>query len=194
MIKNYKYKFFIYFNMETIKDKITEENYEFLKKLQEYIGTKLIFMGSIRRYDFLEKYSDIDIIIINDNIESTIVKLQNFLNLPKRKFRLLYQKIPNSNNIVYGYKTSYNDIDNNLRLEIIVYDEKYREQITQYINSTSNLSFFVTYLLFIVKKMYYDFNLLSSEMFSNIKHFIIKTYLKIYHNQQVYDDFITIKK
>jgi len=180
--------------METIKDKITEENYEFLKKLQEYIGTELIFMGSIRRYDFLEKYSDIDIIIINDNIESTVVKLQNFLNLPKRKFRLLYQKIPNSNNIVYGYKTSYNDIDNNLRLEIIVYDEKYREQITQYINSTSNLSFFVTYLLFIVKKMYYDFNLLSSEMFSNIKHFIIKTYLKIYHNQQVYDDFITIKK
>jgi predicted nucleotidyltransferase len=180
--------------MEDIKNKLTEENYLFLKKLQDYIGIELLFMGSIKRYDFLHKYSDIDIVIISDNIEDTIVKLQNFLNLPKRKIKLLYQKIPENDNIVYGYKTNYNDFDNNLRLEIILYDEKYRKIMVQYVKTTSNLPFFITYLLFIIKKMYYELNLLSSEFFTNIKYFIIKNYLKFYHNQQVYDDFITIKK
>jgi hypothetical protein len=176
--------------METIKDRLTEENYLFLKKLQDYIGTELIFMGSIKRYDFLQKYSDIDIVIISDNIENTIIKLQNFLNLPKRKIRLLYQKIPKNDSLLYGYKTNYNNPDNNLMLEIVLYDEKYRSQAIQNVDESINLPFHITYLLFIIKKMYYEFNLLSTKMFTYIKHIIIK----FYQNQPLYDDFITIKK
>ena len=67
--------------MEDIKERLTEQNYYFLKKFQEYIGNELILFGSIKRFDFLQKYSDIDIAIISDNIENTLVRLKHFLNI-----------------------------------------------------------------------------------------------------------------
>jgi predicted nucleotidyltransferase len=175
--------------MEDIKERLSEQNYYFLKKLQEYIGSELIFFGSIKRCDFLQKYSDIDIAIISDNIENTLVKLQNFLNLPDQKIRKIFQKFPNTTNIVHGYKTNYNDINNNLSLEIILYDEKYRTHVINSVNNINNFPFYITYILFIIKILYYELNMISNKLFKYIKSFLMENYL----NQQLHDNLIAIK-
>lgn len=175
--------------MEEIKYRLTEQNYHFLKKFQEYIGSELIFFGSIKRCDFLQKYSDIDIAIISDNVENTLVKLKNFLNMDNQKIRKIFQKFPNTNNIVHGYKTNYNDINNDLSLEIILYDEKYRTQVINSVNDINNFPFYITYILFIIKILYYKLNVISDKLFKYIKQFLMENYL----NQQLHDNLIAIK-
>jgi len=188
MIKNYKYKIFIYFNMEEIKHRISERNYNFLQKLQEYIGSELIFFGSIKRCDFIPKYSDIDIAIITDNIQDTIVKLKNFLDIDNRKMRKIFQKFSNNNTIVYGYKTNYDDTDNNLSLEIVLYDIKYKKQVLNSIYSINNFPFYITYTLLIIKILFYNLNIISKDVFDFIKKTMIKKYLN-----QTDDNLIAIK-
>ena len=175
--------------MEDIKERLSEQNYYFLKKLQEYIGSELIFFGSIKRCDFLQKYSDIDIAIISDNVENTLAKLKNFLNMDNQKIRKIFQKFPNTTNIVHGYKTNYNDINNNLSLEIILYDEKYRTHVINSVNNINNFPFYITYILFIIKILYYKLNVISDKLFKYIKQLLMENYL----NQQLHDNLIAIK-
>lgn len=175
--------------MEEIKYRLSEQNYHFLKKFQEYIGSELIFFGSIKRCDFLQKYSDIDIAIISDNVENTLVKLKNFLNMDTQKIRKIFQKFPNTINIVHGYKTNYNDINNDLSLEIILYDEKYRTHVINSVNNINNFPFYITYILFIIKILYYKLNMISDKLFKYIKQILMENYL----NQQLHDNLIAIK-
>ena len=175
--------------MEAIKERLSEQNYHFLKKFQEYIGSELIFFGSIKRCDFLQKYSDIDIAIISDNVENTLVKLKNFLNIDNQKIRKIFQKFPNTTNIVYGYKTNYNDVNNDLSLEIILYDEKYRTHVINRVNNINNFPFYITYILFIIKILYYKLNVISDKLFKYIKQLLMENYL----NQKLHDNLIAIK-
>ena len=175
--------------MEAIKERLSEQNYHFLKKFQEYIGSELIFFGSIKRCDFLQKYSDIDIAIISDNVENTLVKLKNFLNIDNQKIRKIFQKFPNTTNIVYGYKTNYNDVNNDLSLEIILYDEKYRTHVINSVNNINNFPFYITYILFIIKILYYKLNMISDKLFKYIKQLLMENYL----NQKLHDNLIAIK-
>ena len=175
--------------MEAIKERLSEQNYHFLKKFQEYIGSELIFFGSIKRCDFLQKYSDIDIAIISDNVENTLVKLKNFLNIDNQKIRKIFQKFPNTTNIVYGYKTNYNDVNNDLSLEIILYDEKYRTHVINSVNNINNFPFYITYILFIIKILYYKLNVISDKLFKYIKQLLMENYL----NQKLHDNLIAIK-
>ena len=57
--------------MEDIKERLGIEKYTFLKNMENYIENKLIFFGSIKRVDFFSENSDIDIVIITDNVNST---------------------------------------------------------------------------------------------------------------------------
>jgi hypothetical protein len=175
--------------MEDIKHRLSEQNYYFLKKLQDYIDCELIFLGSIKRPDFLQKHSDIDIAIISDNIENTLVKLQHFLNLPNRKIRKIFQKLPLIPNLIYGYKTNYNDVNNNLSLEIVLYNEKYKTQVMENVSNSINLPFYITYILLLIKLLYYELNIISGKTCKYLKNSLIK----LYQNQELYDDFITIK-
>jgi len=163
--------------MEEIKYRLTEQNYHFLKKFQESIGSELIFFGSIKRCDFLQKYSDIDIAIISDNVENTLAKLKNFLNMDNQKIRKIFQKFkyPDSN-IVNGYKITYKDIDNDIIFDIMVYDEKYRIPVMNNINKINNLPTYMIFLMCILKYLYYTLGLLTKGMFLDVKNFIFTWY------------------
>lgn len=174
--------------MEDIKERLSEKNYHFLKKIQDYIGSELIFFGSIKRIDFLQKYSDVDIAIISDNVENTLVRLKNFLNIDNGKIRKIFQRFSNNNNIVYGYKTNYNDIDNDLSLEIVLYDEKYRKQIINSVNNINNFPFYITYILFIIKLLHYKLNIISNKTLKFFKKKLMSNYLN-----QKEDNLIAIK-
>ena len=175
--------------MEDIKDRITERNYNFFKNLEDYIGYKLIFFGSVKRCDYVKNSSDIDIAIITDNIQDTIVKLKFFLDIDNRKIRKIVQKFPKNNDIVNGYKTNYNDYDNDLSIEIIIYDEKYRKHVMESVNNINNFPFYITYFLLIIKFFYYKLNLISNETYKWIKNILMESYL----NQELHDNLIAIK-
>ena len=66
--------------MEAIKERLSEYKYDFFTNLQNYLGSELIFYGSIKRYDYFKESSDIDITVITDNTKSILSKLQNYLN------------------------------------------------------------------------------------------------------------------
>ena len=174
--------------MEDIKDRLTERNYFFLKRFQEYIGNELLFFGSIKRCDFLFNHSDIDIAIITDNIEDTVTKLKFFLDIDNGKMRKIVQKFSNDTKIVYGYKTNYDDIDNKLSLEIVIYDEKYKNQVLKSINNINNFPFYISYFLLFIKILYYKLNIIPKEIFNFLKKNTIKRYLN-----QTPDNLIAIK-
>jgi predicted nucleotidyltransferase len=175
--------------MEDIKDKLSEYKYNFLTNLQNYLDTELIFFGSIKRYDFFSNNSDIDIAIISDNVDSTRRKLQGFLNIPDNKMRKIVQKLPNTNTIVYGYKTNYNDINNNISLEIVLYDEKYRNVIMDTVHTTNNFPFYITFSLLILKFLGYYLQIIPNSTVKYFKEILIETYL----NQKLHSNLINLK-
>jgi predicted nucleotidyltransferase len=175
--------------MEDIKDRLGERNYHFLKKFEKYIGSELIFFGSIKRCDFFKEHSDIDIAIISDNVQDTLTKIKFFLDIDNRKIRKIFQKFPDTHSIVHGYKTNYDDFENNFLLEIVIYDEKYREQVLESINNTNNFPFYITYFLFFIKLFYYKLHLISSETYKWFKNILMENYL----NQDLHDNLIPIK-
>jgi predicted nucleotidyltransferase len=175
--------------MEDIKEKIGDNKYIFLQKLEDYIGSKLIFFGSIKRCDFIKENSDIDIAIISDNIDSTLKKLQNYLNLHDNKIRKIIQKIPNKNSIVYGYKTNYDNECMDLSLEIIIYDEKYKNDIMFNINKINNIPFYVLLPLIVLKILYYKLKIISKDFLNFFKKNILNKYLK----QELDENLIALK-
>jgi predicted nucleotidyltransferase len=175
--------------MEDIKEKIGDDKYIFLKKLEDYIGSKLIFFGSIKRCDFIKENSDIDIAIISDNIDSTLKKLQNYLNLHDNKIRKIIQKIPTKNSIIYGYKTNYDNECMELSLEIVIYDEKYKKDIMFNINRINNIPFYVLLPLIVLKILYYKLQIISKDLLNFFKKYILNKYLK----QELDENLIALK-
>jgi|688.fasta_scaffold768409_2 predicted nucleotidyltransferase len=163
--------------MEDIKDRLTNYKYNFFTNLQNYLGNELIFYGSIKRYDYFDKSSDIDITVITDNIKSTMSKLKNYLKIDKEKIKKIFQKFKkNENTIITGYKIKYENKEKNLVFDILIYDEMYRKDIMNNINEINNLPKYIVFLLCIIKYLYYTLNLLSHNTFLDIKNFIFNCY------------------
>ena len=125
--------------MEDIKDRLGNYKYNFFNNLQNYIETELIFFGSIKRFDFFKNSSDIDIIIITDDVKSLLYKVQNFLNIKKTNIKKIYQQYSVNDNIVYGYKIKYDDKDSDMSFDLLIYDDKFRTDVMKNINDINNL-------------------------------------------------------
>ena len=99
--------------MEDIKDRLGEYKYNFFNSLQNYLETELYFYGSIKRFDYISNSSDIDIIVITDNVKSMLSKIQTYLNVSKDKTQKIFQQYSvYDKEVVTGYKIKY---DENLR-------------------------------------------------------------------------------
>ena len=108
--------------MEDIKDRLGDYRYNYFSNLQKYLDTELYFYGSIKRSDYFQKGSDIDITVITDNVHSTLSKLQNYLNIKKTEIKKIYQKFYiRSKSIVVGYKIKYEDKERNFSFDILIY-------------------------------------------------------------------------
>lgn len=164
--------------MYNIKDRLGIEKYIFLKKLEQYIENELIFFGSIKRLDYFQENSDVDVAIITDNLLSTVKKLQTFLDLDDTKMRTVIQKVPNKNSIIYGYKTNYSNENNGLDIEIIIYDSKYKNEIIDHINNINNFPFYITLPLIILKIFYYKLHIITDDFFKYLKTLLLHSYLR----------------
>lgn len=167
--------------MDDIKDRLGEYKYDFFKKLQDYIEKELLFFGSIKRYDFFQNNSDIDIMVITDNVTETITKAQHFLHIKKSDVKKIYQRLPNksttkSTNVIIGHKLKYNDEANDLSFDILIYDEKYSQDVIQNIHNINNLPIYMIVILCTLKYAHYVFGLISYGMYVYFKSFVFHCY------------------
>lgn len=161
---------FHYVSMETTKIKLPKNSEVFFKNLRSLLQTKLYFFGSIQRYDYFPGSSDIDVDVFSDNISSTISKMQHFLHINKRKFKKLVWRLNNPNQtLVRGHKVMYKSPDGSFSAEFSIYDEKFKKEILEEHNRKTELPFYASWALIVLKFFYYKLHLLDQKIFSYMK-------------------------
>ena len=163
--------------MEQIKNKLPEDVNIFLKQLSDYINTPLYFYGSIQRDDYFPGYSDIDVDIFTDNYSSLATKLQQFLSVKKSKFKKIIWRL--NNVVAFGHKIRYKNIDKNISIEFSIYNENIKKHILEEHNKKIILPFYITWLLVIIKIIYYKLKLMDMETFRIIKKKILSSFIGI---------------
>jgi hypothetical protein len=159
--------------METTKNEMSPYAKIFFNKLSNYLDTKIYFFGSIQRYDYFPEVSDIDAVICSDNIPSTIIKMQNFLNVNKYEFHKFVYRLHKTDKMVHGYKIEYEDVKNKFSTEISIYNEKDKNDVLLEHNSKIDVPFYVTYLLILIKLIYYKLGIIPKNIYTKLKKFIM---------------------
>lgn len=159
--------------METINNDLSPETKKFLKRMSNYIGCKLYFYGSVQRPDFFPEDSDIDIDIFTDNINSTLSKLETFLNLEKSKIKRIYMFIDSK--LVKGTKFVYINHDLKLKCEISVFSNSNKAIVLKEHTKKTILPFFVIWLMIILKTCFYTLHILDIDQYKSIKHVLLST-------------------
>ena len=163
--------------MEDIKDRLGEYKYNFFNNLQNYLDTELYFYGSIKRFDYISNSSDIDIIVITDNVKSILSKTQTYLNISKDKTQTIFQQhTVYDKGIITGYKLKYQKDENGLEFDLLIYDEKYRNIVLKNIYGINNLPLYMITILYIIKILYYKLNLISRRIYINFKNSLFACY------------------
>jgi hypothetical protein len=174
--------------METTRNDLTQQEKIFFNKLSNYLDTQLYYFGSVQRYDYYPRLSDIDVDIFTPNEKTTIMQLTNFLNVERRDFKRFVWKLNNNNDkLAYGYKLMYKNQANNFSVEFSIYNEKYKKQILYEHNDKKNIPLYATILLIIVKFLYYTLEIIPHKWYTNSKKFILSTL--IFKKE---DDFVVI--
>ena len=168
--------------METIKNKLTQEEIIFFQNIQNLLDTKLYFYGSIQRYDYLSPYSDIDVDIFTNDEKGIIIKLQNYLNVNKNNFKKTLCIMSDSESIIYGYKLKYNNEDKKINVEFSIFNEKYKHEVIESQKKQMNISYFTCMLILFIKILHYKLNILPYKLFRRIKNKLIGLSSKAKHN------------
>ena len=158
--------------METTKNNLTTYETHFFNKLKNYIEKPIYFYGSIQRDDYFPQLSDIDIDIFSDNVNSTLNLLQNFLDFNKTDFKKFIYKMDKTNKLIPGYKSKYINKDNNLTVEIGIYDEKYKNEILKEHQSKFNIPLYISVVLVLLKVLHYNLGILPIYYYSRFKKFL----------------------
>ena len=159
--------------MENTKNNMPLYAKNFFDKLSNYLNTKIYYFGSIQRYDYFPKSSDIDVDIFTDNEEQTINYLMNFLGLKKYEFKKFVYKLHQTNKLVYGHKVKYKEPHNNFSVEISIYNENVKYEVLKEHNLKMDIPIYASILLIILKYLYYNFALLSKSNYKYLKGLII---------------------
>ena len=156
--------------MEDIKDRLGEYKYIFFTKLQNYLDTDLHFYGSIKRVDYIANSSDVDILIITDNVKSMLSKIQSYLNVSKDKTQKIFQQHSvYDKGVITGYKIKYKNNDKDIEFDLLIYDDKFRKAVLQNINDINNLPLYMIIILYILKILYYKLHFISKQIYNGLK-------------------------
>jgi hypothetical protein len=164
--------------METTKNRMSSFEEKFFNKLKNYLDTKLYYYGSIQRNDYFPNSSDIDVDIFTDNEQSTITKLQNFLNLERNNFKKFVYRLHRTNKVVYGYKVKYIDTNHNFSTELAIYNEKDKDNVLKEHISKIDLPIYVAILLYILKFLYYELKIISKETYYYFKKLFMNYFVE----------------
>jgi hypothetical protein len=173
--------------METIRNKISPRTQHFFNRLSQYLDTKLYYFGSVQRADYFPQGSDIDVDIFTDNEEATIIKIQNFLKVPKKQFKRFVWRLNTNDRVVYGHKIMYKDPEGQFTAEFSIYNEKVKDWILKEHRLKTFLPFYATYILVILKFLFYTVGIIPSYWYTYMKKFTLSTLIGL-----KYDEFVVI--
>lgn len=151
--------------MEQINKRLTDKQKVFFNDLSIYIDHPIYFFGSINRIDYFPGKSDIDVVIFTDNESRIIQMLCNFLNIKRNDIRKSIYRI--NSTIVRGYKAIYKD--DNIEVEIVIYNNKDKIIVLDDNNKCSNLPLYIYIILIIVKFFYYNLSIISQDIYRKVK-------------------------
>jgi hypothetical protein len=155
-----------------IASKLTKDQIDFLKAAQHYIDSQFYYYGSIERIDYLPGKSDIDIDIFTPNLYSTMFKLRQFLLIPETGIKNI--KWRTRRPIVATFHCHKIKFDNGIiKLELNIYDDKYKNTLLQVRELKRNIPFAVLMLVYTIKSMYYNTNLISNSHIAIFKKFVM---------------------
>lgn len=158
--------------METTKNKLTPYEQTFFNNMRTYIDKPIYFYGSIQRDDYFPQMSDIDIDIFSDNEYSTVIMIQNYLNMSNSDFKKVIYKLNKASVVVPGYKTKYIDETNKLTVEISIYNEKHKKDVLFEHQSKLSLPIHITAVLVLLKILHYSLGILPIYYYSKYKKLV----------------------
>ena len=163
--------------MEDIKDRLGEYKYNFFTNLQNYLETELYFYGSIKRVDYISNASDVDILVITDNVKSMLSKIRTYLNINKDKTKKIFQQHSvYDKGMIIGYKIKYEIDENGIEFDLLVYDEKNRKAVLQNVYDINNFPLYIIVPLYILKILYYKLHFISKQIYNNLKCHLFACY------------------
>ena len=80
---------------------------------------------------------------------------------------------PINSSLIFGYKTTYLDKVNGIKFEISIYNEKYKNIVLYDHNNGRFLPFYITSVLYIIKILFYNLNLISKKFYKRCKRFLM---------------------
>ena len=158
-----------------INNKLPQHISLFFDELSNYLNTPLFFFGSIQRNDYFPENSDIDIAIFTDNQSSLISKMQQYLLLKKNKFKNIIWRL--NNIVVFGHKVMFKNIEKKFSVEFSIYDNKYKNHILEEHKYKILIPFYISWLLIILKIIYYNLGLLPYKTFKYLKRKILSDFI-----------------
>jgi predicted nucleotidyltransferase len=162
--------------METTRNNLPQPINVYFNKLSTYLETKLYFFGSVQRIDYLEKESDIDTVIFTDNMESMLSKIQNFLNIDRRRLNSFVSTEIKTGRVHNGYKVMYNGDDIDFKFELLIYDSNCKQEMLDFYETVNNIPTYASILLLLLKylKRYY---VISADTYFALKKKVFKLVL-----------------
>lgn len=161
--------------METTRNNLSPYEENLFNGLRNYLDTTVYFYGSIQRYDYFPGYSDIDVDIFSDNIDSTIYKLQSFFDIGKEKTKRFVIKIKNS--IIVGKKLVVKIPEHQFRAEFSVFEEKYKDLVLYEHNRKTQLPIIIACFITFLKVIYYHLNIIDRNSYKNAKQMLLNVFL-----------------
>jgi hypothetical protein len=111
-----------------------------------------------------------------------INRLAHFLRVQKTDFKRMV--IINDDDTIYGNKIKYttnetNDKNEPFVCEFSIYNNKFKSYLMDFYYKSNNVPSFILILLYILKKIFYIFPIISKKRYNKIKnHIFTKMYLK----------------
>ncbi len=173
--------------METTKNKLSNYQNHFFRRLSQYLDTKLYFFGSVQRDDYFPEASDIDVDIFTENESSTITKMMNFLNVPREDFKHFVWKLNVNEEVAHGHKIMYKEPEHAMAVEFSIYNEKLKPPILYEHQQKSVIPLHATCSLILIKFLFYRFNIIPANWYTQMKRFILSTMIN-----KDYDHFVVV--
>jgi predicted nucleotidyltransferase len=174
--------------METIKNKINDNNIQFFEELSEFLDTKLLFFGSVQRADYFPGESDIDVDVFTENENQTIAKLQHFLHAKRSQFKKCVWRLNHNNQVVYGHKIFYKNNEEKIFVEFSIYNEKYKQGVLKEHLLKTNLPFYASWFLILLKFLFYNLKIIDKKTFTYWKKKILSVGIGLPESQFVVFD------
>ena len=175
--------------MNHVKNKLLQEEIDFLTEMKDYLGIPIYVYGSLFRLDYFPSKSDIDVVIFSNNIESTVSQLITFLGISNSKIKIfkkkVYNKTTHKTKIVWGFKTNYKlNLPHTKsyffypktfkRFEIGIYNKKHKKYIIPNIDVHFNIPLVPSLCIYFLKILYYYF-FFNEQLYKAIKRGILDT-------------------